>query len=93
MAETEPKGLSPDDSFMVAWTVNRFEELDPESLTEAIADAAARLNDESLDVIHRVTYGSLWYALRSLQLGASPAEVHQRLVEFLGMFDRGASPG
>jgi hypothetical protein len=94
MAETEPKGgLSPDYSFMLAWTVNRFEALDPESLASAIADATARLHDESLDAVTRVAYGSLWLAIRTLQLGASPAEGHQRLVEYQALFKGDASPG
>lgn len=93
MAETEPKRPSPAGSFMVAWDVNRFEALDEEALASAIVDAAVRLHDESLDPVTRVAYGSLWYAFRSLQLGASPAEVHQRLVEFMAMFDRDTSPG
>ena len=77
MPESEPSGVSPDAAFGIAWTVNQFEAvaLDPKSLAAAIAEAAAWVNDESLENTQRVAFGSIWYSLRSRHLGASPAEV------------------
>jgi hypothetical protein len=93
MPESEPEGLSQDGSFELAWAINRFEALNPESLARVVADAAARIRDETLDDHTRTIYGSIWLTLRNLQLGASPAEVHQKLVEFMAMLDGDGSPG
>ena len=88
MPESEPKA---DANFVIAWNLNRFEALAPDELASVIADAEARLHDESLDATLRVGAGSIWFALRNLQLGASPAEVHQRILDFAALFDKGAS--